>query len=242
MDEISLYDDCVMLACNKEVRDNCLPFSCGVDDLDDFSSMMPICMRKNCWGRLIVGWRRKPRTVLWRCSHCRMTVSRPSWCPPMTKTASNATSSIPREDAATRPCWLADWGLIVIFKTHRAMSVDSWCLLSRTGSDMRTTRPDAALSWWMPTMRTRCFAIMKKWLCPPVQDRGNRKAILWYSAGRASENPLAVFWFEKEIEHLGGYGFRCPYWKRFQRHAYSSKSSMYSTFRLFSILGITLPL
>lgn len=36
MDEISLYDDCVMLACNKEVRDNCLPFSCGVDDLDDF--------------------------------------------------------------------------------------------------------------------------------------------------------------------------------------------------------------
>ena len=27
--------------------------------------------------------------------------------------------------------------------------------------------------------------------------------------------------------------------KRFQRHAYSSKSSMYSTFRLFSILGIT---
>lgn len=36
MGEISLYDDCVMLAYNKEVRENCLPFSCGVDDLDDF--------------------------------------------------------------------------------------------------------------------------------------------------------------------------------------------------------------
>ena len=36
MDEISLYDDCVMLAYNKDVRENCLPFSGGVDDLDDF--------------------------------------------------------------------------------------------------------------------------------------------------------------------------------------------------------------
>ena len=37
MGGISLYDDyCVMLACNKEVRDNCPTFSCGVDDLDDF--------------------------------------------------------------------------------------------------------------------------------------------------------------------------------------------------------------
>lgn len=36
MGEISLYDDCVMLTYNKEVRRNCLPFSCGVDDLDDF--------------------------------------------------------------------------------------------------------------------------------------------------------------------------------------------------------------
>lgn len=36
MDEISLYDDCVMLAYNKDVRENCLPFSCVVDDLDDF--------------------------------------------------------------------------------------------------------------------------------------------------------------------------------------------------------------
>ena len=25
-----------MLAYNQEVRENCLPFSCGVDDLDDF--------------------------------------------------------------------------------------------------------------------------------------------------------------------------------------------------------------
>ena len=36
MNEISLYDDCVMLVYNKEVRENCLPFSCGVNDLDDF--------------------------------------------------------------------------------------------------------------------------------------------------------------------------------------------------------------
>ena len=36
MGEIFLYDDCVMLAYNKEVRENCLPFSCGEDDLDDF--------------------------------------------------------------------------------------------------------------------------------------------------------------------------------------------------------------
>ena len=36
MGGISLYDDCVMLAYNKEVRENCLPFSCGVADLDDF--------------------------------------------------------------------------------------------------------------------------------------------------------------------------------------------------------------
>ena len=36
MDGISLYDDCVMLAYNKEVREKCLPFTCGEDDLDDF--------------------------------------------------------------------------------------------------------------------------------------------------------------------------------------------------------------
>lgn len=36
MNGISLYDDCVMLAYNKKVRNNCLPFSCGVNDLDDF--------------------------------------------------------------------------------------------------------------------------------------------------------------------------------------------------------------
>ncbi len=36
MGEISLYDDCVMLAYNQGVREKCLPFSCGVDDLDDF--------------------------------------------------------------------------------------------------------------------------------------------------------------------------------------------------------------
>ena len=33
---LSLYDDCVMLPYNREVRENCLPFSCGEDDLDDF--------------------------------------------------------------------------------------------------------------------------------------------------------------------------------------------------------------
>ena len=38
MDGISLYDDCVMLAYNKEVRRNCLPFTCGENDLDDFFS------------------------------------------------------------------------------------------------------------------------------------------------------------------------------------------------------------
>lgn len=47
MDGISLYDDCVMLAYNKEVREKCLPFTCGEDDLDDFSFMMPIYMRMN---------------------------------------------------------------------------------------------------------------------------------------------------------------------------------------------------
>ncbi len=36
MGVISLYDDCVMLAYNKNVRENCLPFTCGDDDLDDF--------------------------------------------------------------------------------------------------------------------------------------------------------------------------------------------------------------
>lgn len=36
MGEISLYHHCVLLAYNKEVRENCLPFSCGVNDLDDF--------------------------------------------------------------------------------------------------------------------------------------------------------------------------------------------------------------
>ena len=36
MNEISLYDDCVMLAYSKEVRENCLPFTCGESDLDDF--------------------------------------------------------------------------------------------------------------------------------------------------------------------------------------------------------------
>ena len=36
MDGISLYEDCVMLAYNKEVRRNCLPFTCGENDLDDF--------------------------------------------------------------------------------------------------------------------------------------------------------------------------------------------------------------
>lgn len=33
---VSLYDDCVMLPYNKEVRENCQPFTCGEDDLDDF--------------------------------------------------------------------------------------------------------------------------------------------------------------------------------------------------------------
>lgn len=47
MDGISLYDDCVMLAYNKEVREKCLPFTCGEEDLDDFSFMMPIYMRMN---------------------------------------------------------------------------------------------------------------------------------------------------------------------------------------------------
>ncbi len=36
MNEISLYDDCVMLAYSKEVRENCLSFTCGESDLDDF--------------------------------------------------------------------------------------------------------------------------------------------------------------------------------------------------------------
>lgn len=36
MNDISLYENCVMLAYNKEVREKCIPFSCGVIDLDDF--------------------------------------------------------------------------------------------------------------------------------------------------------------------------------------------------------------
>lgn len=55
MDGISLYDDCVMLAYNKEVRRNCLPFTCGENDLDDFFSMMPICMRMSSLEKHIVG-------------------------------------------------------------------------------------------------------------------------------------------------------------------------------------------
>lgn len=32
----SLYDECVMMPLNAEVRSNCMPFSCGNDDLDEF--------------------------------------------------------------------------------------------------------------------------------------------------------------------------------------------------------------
>lgn len=34
--DFSLYDNCVMLLYNKEVRENYVPFNCGESDLDDF--------------------------------------------------------------------------------------------------------------------------------------------------------------------------------------------------------------
>lgn len=57
MNEISLYDDCVMLVYNKEVRENCLPFTCGESDLDDFffNDVMQNYMQKSYWGKHIVG-------------------------------------------------------------------------------------------------------------------------------------------------------------------------------------------
>lgn len=35
-ESFSLYEDCVMLPYDKKVRENCLPFSCGELDLNDF--------------------------------------------------------------------------------------------------------------------------------------------------------------------------------------------------------------
>ncbi len=32
----SLYDECVMMPLNADARQNCMPFSCGNDDLDEF--------------------------------------------------------------------------------------------------------------------------------------------------------------------------------------------------------------
>lgn len=43
----SLFDQCVMLPFNHVVRENCLPFSCGDADLDDFSTMTPNDMQKS---------------------------------------------------------------------------------------------------------------------------------------------------------------------------------------------------
>lgn len=36
VEDITLYDNCVMLLYNKKVQQSCLPFSCGENDLDDF--------------------------------------------------------------------------------------------------------------------------------------------------------------------------------------------------------------
>ena len=36
MEEFSLFDHCVMLSYNDDVRERCLSFSCGDADLDDF--------------------------------------------------------------------------------------------------------------------------------------------------------------------------------------------------------------
>ena len=47
MDGISLYDDCVMLAYNKEVREKCLPFTCGEDDADLYAD--ELLGKTYCW-------------------------------------------------------------------------------------------------------------------------------------------------------------------------------------------------
>ena len=36
MQQFSLFDQCVMLPYNKDVRERCLQFTCGDTDLDDF--------------------------------------------------------------------------------------------------------------------------------------------------------------------------------------------------------------
>ena len=47
MEEFSLFDHCVMLSYNDDVRERCLSFSCGDADLDDFSTTMQNDMLKS---------------------------------------------------------------------------------------------------------------------------------------------------------------------------------------------------
>ncbi len=47
IDSFSLYEDCVMFPYDKNVRENCLPFSCGEVDLNEFFQDDADYMRKN---------------------------------------------------------------------------------------------------------------------------------------------------------------------------------------------------
>lgn len=55
MAEFIFVENTFMVPYTKEVADYCDPFSCGDDDLDDFSAMMSFSMRMNCLAKRIVG-------------------------------------------------------------------------------------------------------------------------------------------------------------------------------------------
>lgn len=55
MQQFSLFDQCVMLPYNNQVRERCLSFTCGDTDLDDFFHNDAERYAAELWVKLIVG-------------------------------------------------------------------------------------------------------------------------------------------------------------------------------------------
>lgn len=174
-----MYDDCVMLACNKEVRDNCLPFSCGVDDLDDFFFNDADLYAEELLGK----------------TYCWVTTEAPHRIVALFTLSNDSikTKLMPSNDKnrfqrnIVNPKRGRSYPAVLIGRL--GVNRDFQNSPSHVGRQLMSFIKD----WFRhEDNKTGCRFIVvdaynedkvlryyeKKWLCPPVQDRGNRKAIL----------------------------------------------------------------
>ena len=162
MDGISLYDDCVMLAYNKEVRRNCLPFTCGENDLDDFFLndadlyADELLGKTYCWVTTEIPHRIVALFTLSNDSIKTRLIS------PNDKNRLQRNIVNPKRGRSYPAVLIGSLGVNREYQGTSSHVGRQLMAFIKTGSVTRTTRQDAVLSWWMHTMGKRFSGIMKE--------------------------------------------------------------------------------